>query len=146
MHLVAGAGVGAGHREQCDLLALEDIVGGLDLEAFPRHHAKLGLGQLVANFDRHRQSSLIVRMFLRAFFGGKETTSPSFDGDDGGNIFPSLRAKRSNPKAAKPDWIASSLSLLAMTAVGCSFRPPPSFRRAIRGAGFFRHSSSAGRS
>src|SRR5207302_6993196 len=34
MHLVAGAGVGAGHREQRDLLALEDFVGGLDLRTF----------------------------------------------------------------------------------------------------------------
>jgi hypothetical protein len=28
---------------------------------------------------------------------------------------PSLRAKRSNPEAKKQDWIASSLTLLAMT-------------------------------
>src|SRR5204863_2499432 len=31
MHFVAGAGVGARHREQRDLLALEDIVRGFDL-------------------------------------------------------------------------------------------------------------------
>src|ERR1700721_2081613 len=57
MNLVAGAGLGAGHGEQRDLLALEDIVSGLDLDAIRRHHAKLGLGQFVANFDRHCQFS-----------------------------------------------------------------------------------------
>src|SRR6202022_4360456 len=64
-----------------------------------RHHAKLGFGQLVANLDRHRQFSLTVRMFLRAFFGGRET------------------AKQSTQTATKRDWIASTLALLAMTAV-----------------------------
>jgi hypothetical protein len=33
------------------------------------------------------------------------------------HMFPSLRAKRSNPEAAEKDGIASSLTLLAMTAV-----------------------------
>src|SRR5882724_3853454 len=65
MHLVAGAGIGAGHREQRDLLALEDLVGGLDLQTVRRHHAKFCLGQLVANFDGHRQFSSIVRMSLK---------------------------------------------------------------------------------
>src|SRR5665811_2267770 len=50
MHLVTGAGVGAGHREQRHLLALENIVGGLDLRTFRRHNAKFGLGQLVDDF------------------------------------------------------------------------------------------------
>src|SRR5258708_22563704 len=67
MRLVAGAGIGAGHREQRDLLALEDVVGGLDLRTFRRHHAKFCFRQLVANLDGHRQFSMTVRMFLRAF-------------------------------------------------------------------------------
>src|SRR5882724_11429425 len=65
MHLVAGAGIGAGDGEQSDLLALEDVVGGFDLQTVRRHHAKLGLGQLVANFNGHRQFSLNVRMSLK---------------------------------------------------------------------------------
>jgi hypothetical protein len=32
----------------------------------------------------------------------------------------SLRAKRSNPEAAKEDWIASSQELLAMTLMDCT--------------------------
>jgi hypothetical protein len=66
MHLVAGAGIGAGHREQRDFLALENIVGGFDLRTFRRHHAKLGFRQLVANLDRHRQFSLNERCFVAA--------------------------------------------------------------------------------
>jgi hypothetical protein len=57
MQLVAGAGIGAGHRKQRDLFALENIVGGFDLRAFRGHHAKFGIGQLVANLDGHRQFS-----------------------------------------------------------------------------------------
>src|SRR5206468_2674486 len=33
-----------------------------------------------------------------------------------GNLTPSFRAKRSNPEAAKQDWIASAQALLAMTS------------------------------
>jgi len=53
VHLVAGAGEGAGHREQRNLLALEDVVGGLPSRPLGRHHAKLRLGQSIANFDGH---------------------------------------------------------------------------------------------
>src|SRR5438105_4347869 len=58
----------AGRRLEIDLLALEDVVGGLDLRTFGRHHAKFCFGQLVANLDGHRQFSLTVRRVLRAFF------------------------------------------------------------------------------
>src|SRR5665647_1240623 len=98
MHLVASAGVGAGHREQRDLLALEDIVGGLDLRTFRRHHAKFCFRQLVANFDGHGQISLNVRMFLKACFGGKETTSPSFDGCRHSGAMPT------GPRKARTRW------------------------------------------
>ena len=51
VHLVAGAGEGARHREQRDLLALEDLVGGLPRRPFGGHDAELGAGQAVADLD-----------------------------------------------------------------------------------------------
>src|SRR5215212_8881197 len=64
MHLVAGAGVCAGYRKQRYLLALEDVVRALDLRTLRGHHAKLRIGQLVANIDRHRSSPQLCGWFL----------------------------------------------------------------------------------
>ncbi len=53
MHLVTGIGEGARHREQRDLLALEQLVGGLPRRPLRRHHAELGLGHSIADLDGH---------------------------------------------------------------------------------------------
>jgi len=54
VHLVAGAGVGTGDREQRDLPALEDVIGGFDLDAVRGHDAEFGVGQVVADLNGHR--------------------------------------------------------------------------------------------
>jgi len=53
VQIIAGRREGAGHREQRDLLALEDIVGGLPGRTLRRHDAKLGCGEAVADLDGH---------------------------------------------------------------------------------------------
>ena len=60
MHLVAGAGEGAGHREQRDFLAFEDVVGSLPRRSLRRHHAKFRLRHSIADFDRHVYHPLLA--------------------------------------------------------------------------------------
>src|SRR5712691_2407373 len=77
MHLVAGAGEGARDREQRDLLALENLVGGFPRRPVRRHHAKFRLGQSIADLDGHGLIlSLTVELYSIAFSGEVGTGSP----------------------------------------------------------------------
>src|SRR5215217_3167635 len=121
MHLVAGAGVCARYRKQRHLLALEDVVRALDLRTLRGHHAKLRIGQLVANIDRHRSSPQLCGWFLNRAGEACNITSAAAATAPEGSASTGRRAR----------WL----------------RPPrPSFRRAVAAAVSFRRWSSADRS
>ena len=63
---MTGGREGAGHGEQNDLLARENILSRQRLDAFGRHDPEGGLGQAVSFGDAHRCSSMGLRAGRRA--------------------------------------------------------------------------------
>src|SRR5262245_65213768 len=66
VEVIAGRGEGAGHSKKRYLSALENFIGGLPNRTFRRHDAEFGLGQSIADLDRHGYPLALRKLVLGA--------------------------------------------------------------------------------